>query len=190
MVRTSVKGETRTPLFRKLDQKVFGRKNAANLLLYGMGRLHRRYLLRKKVPILMRLLTGDGGCGPFPLNHPYYKYKVIDLHSSFTFEKATVFALLAVLFLGLNLATNMGFDPTTFLVAPLAAAAMFLMKLRGRKALLLLGVAHGLACYLLNGYQLNAEVLLPPVVYGLVVHRLTRIRRSIPCLRPEVEQMA
>lgn len=188
LTRASVKGVKRDPLFRKLDERVFKKKNAANLLFYGKGLLHRKYLLRKKIPILLRLL-GERNCGPFPLNHPYFTYQVIDAYSTNLLEKIAIFGLFAGVFLALSVVGNWGLQPTTFLLSVAFLAGLFLSKLRRRRALVALGVLQALASLFLMQGQVTLEMLLAPVVYGTLIHRVVRTRRSIPVLRKEVEGM-
>ena len=66
---------------------------------------------------------------------------------------------------------------------------MFLLKLKRRKFLLVLGSFQALAYYFLNGNHLTLEVLLVPIVYGTLFHRIVNIRRTIPCMRQEVAEM-
>jgi len=188
LVQASIKGLRMVPLFRKLDEKVFRKKNAANLLFYGMGRLHRMYLLSKKLPLLTNA-TGRNTCGPFPLNHPYFTYKGIDFRSTTPFEKAAFFILFAGIFLVMNLVENSGFDPATFSCALGFVAVMVLLKIRRRRALLVLGGLQAVAYYFLNGNHLNLEVLFVPIIYATLIHRFMNSRRNIPCMRQEVEAM-
>lgn len=188
LVRASMKGLKMNPLLRKLDEKVFKKKNAANLLLYGKGQLHRYYLIRKKFPLLMRAITKKN-CGPFPLTHPYFTYKEIDFHSTTIFEKAAFFFLFAGIFLVLNFVANSGFNLSTYLCALVFLAAMYSMKLKSRKSLLLLGGLQAVAYYLLNGNQLTLEMLFAPIIYGTLLPRIVNARKTIPCMRQEVAEM-
>jgi hypothetical protein len=188
LVRASTTGLRMVPLFRKLDEKLFKKKNAANLRFYGMGLLHRIYLLGKRLPLLMKAI-GRGANGPFPLNHPYFTYKGIDFHATTNFEKTLFFFLFAGIFLVLNLVENSGFNLDTFLCALVFVAAVFLLKLKRRRYLLVLGGLQAVAYYFLNGNHLTLEVLLVPLVYGTLFHRVVQSRRTIPCMRQEVEAM-
>jgi hypothetical protein len=188
LARASNTGLKMVPLFRKLDEKVFKKKNAANLHFYGMGLLHRIYLLSKKLPLMVNL-TGRNTCGPFPLNHPYFTYKEIDFHGTTTFEKAVSFSLFAGIFLVLNLVENSGFNPSTFLCALVFVAAMYLLKLKRRKYLLLLGGLQAVAYYFLNGNHLTLEVLFVLIAYATLFHRIVNSRKTIPCMRQEVDAM-
>jgi hypothetical protein len=188
LLRASNTGLKMVPLFRKLDEKVFKKKNAANLHFYGMGLLHRIYLLSKKLPLMMNV-TGRNTCGPFPLNHPYFTYKDIDFNGTTPFEKAVFFILFAGIFLVLNLVENSGFDPGTFLCALAFVAVMFLLKLKRRRSLLVLGGLQAVAYYFLNGNHLTLEVLFVPIAYATLFHRIMNSRRTIPCMRQEVEAM-
>ena len=181
------------PLFRKLDEKVFKKKNAANLIIYGKGVLHRNYLIRKKLPLFLQAIGKIFGMGnphgPFPLNHPYFTYKEIDFYETTTFEKTVFFSLFAGIFLLLNLVANSTFNLSTFLCAPVFLAAMYLLKLNGRKSLLLLGGLQAVAYYFLNGNHLTFEMLFAPVVYVTLIHWVVNSRKTIPCMRPEVDAM-
>lgn len=188
LVNASNKGLKMVPLFRKLDEKIFKKKNAANLLIYGMGLLHRIHLLSKKIPLLM-MFTGRSACGPFPLNHPYFTYKDIDFDSTTTFEKVVSFFLFAGIFLALNLVENSGLNPGTFSCALVFVAATFLLRLRRRKYLLLLGGLQAVAYFILSGYHLTLEMLIVPIIYGTLIHRVVNTRRKIPCMRQEVDAM-
>ena len=196
LVRASTTGLKMVPLFRKLDEKVFKKKNAANLLFYGKGLLHRNYLLSKKFPLLMKVIgkftgkfTGRNASGPFPLNHPYFTYKDIDFYGTTTFEKAVFFFLFAGIFLVLNFVANSGFNLSTYLCAPVFVAAMYLLKLKRRKSLLLLGGLQAVAYYFLNGNHLTLEMLFVPIAYGTLFHWIVNSRKTIPCMRQEVGAM-
>ena len=66
---------------------------------------------------------------------------------------------------------------------------MFLLKLKRRRFLLVLGGLQAVAYYFLNGNHLTLEVLLVPIVYATLIHRIVNSRRTIPCMRQEVEAM-
>ena len=133
--------------------------------------------------------AGRTACGPFPLNHPYFTYKDIDFHGTTTFEKAVSFFLFAGIFLVLNLVENSGLHLGTSLCALVFLAVMFLLKLKRRRFLLVLGGLQAVAYYFLNGNHLTLEVLLVPIVYATLIHRIVNSRRTIPCMRQEVEAM-
>ena len=109
------KGLKMVPLFRKLDEKIFKKRNAANLLFHRMGRLHRIYLLRKKIPLLTKIIgkfTGFyRGMGPFPLTHPYFTYKKIDFHGTTTIREGRIFLPLRRLVPGVERRVEFGFSP-------------------------------------------------------------------------------
>ena len=193
LVRASKKGLKMVPLFRWLDEKVFKKKNAANLLFLGKGVLHRNYLLNKKFPLLMKFINRvtrkTNIHGPFPLNHPYFTYKEIDFDATTTLDKAAFFSLSAGIFLVVNLVANLGFNLSTYLCALVFLAATYLLKLKSRKYLLLLGGLQAVAYYFLNGNHLTLEMLFAPVAYGTLIHWIVNGRRTIPCMRQEVDAM-
>ncbi|MEM7673505.1 MAG: NAD(P)-binding domain-containing protein [Verrucomicrobiota bacterium] len=188
--KNSVTGSKMLPKLHKLDS-FLKKKNAANLLINRSGALHRRHLVRKKFPLLQKLIDREsrGNCGPFPRNHPYFTYQGVDFATTPISDKIALAALLLALFGGANLVGNLGFNWSTLAAAPIFIAGLFALKPKKKKIVLGIGLMHTLACLVLGGFQLNLELLFVPGIYALIVSRVMNLRKSIPVLRDEVAAM-
>ncbi|MGB0371269.1 MAG: NAD(P)-binding domain-containing protein [Opitutales bacterium] len=188
--KNSIIGTKMIPKLHKIDA-FFKKKNAANLLINRSGSLHRRHLIRKKFPLLQKLIDKQsrGNCGPFPRTHPYFTYKGVDFATTPTSDKLAIAALLLGLFFGANLVGNLGFNLPSFLAAPIFIAGLFALKPKKRKVLLGIGLVHAAACYFLNGFGLSLELLFVPAIYAVVIAKIMNLRKSIPVMREEVAAM-
>ena len=73
-------GRVLVEIFVWFDKYVFNMKGKSNLLVFGKGYLHYIYLVQQHLPVSIGAFWTSAG--PFPLTHPYFFYKEIDIHTT------------------------------------------------------------------------------------------------------------
>ena len=118
-------GMVMDPLLRLMDKYIFGKKNEANLLFYGIGNFHRLFLIEQKIPVSYGMILNHKG--PFPINHPYFRYMPVTFWSTTNYDRSVLLSLILLLCFGMH------FVASAFLSVPNQIICILIARLGFQK---------------------------------------------------------